>query len=84
MLEDDDERRGDWRNGGRNGPRKGEVRLKEAIGKCGVIVLKAPTGMVRAKQNKTFWSQKSECSSPLPRCFTKSGNTTEKNASCGR
>ncbi|MCJ1266973.1 hypothetical protein MMC22_006858 [Lobaria immixta] len=48
VPEDDDER-------GRHGPMKGEVRLKEALEQCGVIVRKAPAGMARAKQNKTCW-----------------------------
>lgn len=84
VLEHDHERGGGWRKGGRNGPIKGEVRLKEAMGNCGAIVRKAPAGMARAKQNKTFWNPKSGCASPLTRCFTKSNLNTEKNASCGR
>lgn len=65
VPEDDDER-------GRHGPMKGEVRLKEALEQCGVIVRKAPAGMARAKQNKTCWHPRSGCASLLPRCFTKS------------
>lgn len=84
MLEDNDERGGGWRNGGRNGPMKGEVRLRDAMEKCGVIVRKAPTGMARAKQNKTFWNPKSGRTSPPSSCFTKLELKIEKSPSCGR
>ncbi|MCJ1463442.1 hypothetical protein MMC07_002049 [Pseudocyphellaria aurata] len=59
MLADEDERGIGWKNGRRDRPMKGEVRLKEAMVNCGVTVRKAPTGMARAKQNKTFWNPKS-------------------------
>lgn len=71
VLEDDDARGGGWRNGRRNGPMKGEVQLKEAMNNFGVIVRKAPTGMGRAKQNKTFWHRKSGYTSLLSGCSTK-------------
>ncbi len=41
---------------------KGEAALEAAIEKCGVIVVKAPKGMSRAKQNKTHWSKKCDSS----------------------
>ncbi len=37
-----------------NYPVKGEIQLKNAIERCGVVVTKAPKGMTRSKQNGTF------------------------------
>ena len=39
-------------------PVKGEVRFKDAIQRCGVVVMKAPKGMTRSKQNGTSCSKK--------------------------
>ena len=37
---------------------KGEVNLKKALEKCGAIVMKAPKGMSRSKQNETHWDKR--------------------------
>ena len=37
---------------------KGEIQLKAALERCGVIVRKAPKGMTRSKQNETNCSKK--------------------------
>ncbi len=41
----------------RGKPLKGEVPMKEALERCGVIVARAPQGMSRAKANHTRWSK---------------------------
>ena len=40
------------------GPKKGEVNMRNATEKAGVIIQRAPKGMSRSKQNKTQWSKK--------------------------
>ncbi|MCJ1252198.1 hypothetical protein MMC24_000002 [Lignoscripta atroalba] len=43
------------------GPKKGEVNMRNATEKAGVIIQRAPKGMSRSKQNKTQWSKKQRC-----------------------
>ena len=47
-----------WKQKGLNGPKKGEMPMKAALEKCGVIVERAPEGMARRKQNETGWDKK--------------------------
>lgn len=42
----------------RPGPQKGEVNVQKAIERTGVIVDRAPKGMVRSRENKTHWHKK--------------------------
>ena len=42
----------------RGNPMKGEVAMKVALERCGVIVARAPKGMSRAKANHTQWHRK--------------------------
>ena len=58
VLDSADERELGWKNRGFHGPAKGEAKLKAAMEKCKAVVMKAPPGMVRAKQNKTYWHRK--------------------------
>lgn len=44
--------------GHRLGPRKGEVNVQRAIERTGVIVDRAPKGMVRSRENKTHWHKR--------------------------
>ena len=37
---------------------KGEVQMKDALARCGVIIDRAPKGMTRSKQNATNWAKK--------------------------
>ncbi|MCJ1404449.1 hypothetical protein MMC11_007674 [Xylographa trunciseda] len=45
----------------RDGPMKGEVNLRQALEKSGVVVERAPVGMKRNLQNKTSWSKNQRC-----------------------
>ncbi len=56
LYGDDDEEEG--RRKRRKQLVKGEAPLKAALEKSEVIVTKAPAGMERAKQNKTFWNRR--------------------------
>lgn len=47
-----------WRAKGLHGPEKGEVPLKAALERSRVIVVRAPKGMARSKQNETHWMKK--------------------------
>ncbi|MCJ1354897.1 MAG: hypothetical protein MMC33_004887 [Icmadophila ericetorum] len=44
-----------------NGPAKGEVNLKQALRTCGVFVERAPVGMSRQRDNKTYWKKIQKC-----------------------
>ncbi|MCJ1363666.1 hypothetical protein MMC16_002774 [Acarospora aff. strigata] len=52
---------GEAYRGRRAGPRKGEVNVLAAIRRTGVIVDRAPKGMVRSRENKTHWHKKHKC-----------------------
>lgn len=43
-------------------PVKGEKQFNAALQRCGVVVVKAPKGMTRSKQNQTICSKKYEVS----------------------
>lgn len=43
---------------GTSQPAKGEVPLKAALERCGVIIARAPKGMTRNRQNGTKWVKK--------------------------
>ena len=58
LLENENSKIPAWRQRGLNGPKKGEMPMKAAIEKCGVIVEQAPEGMARRKQNATYWDRK--------------------------
>ena len=58
LLKDQDSEQPAWKQQGLNGPRKGEMPMKAAIERCGVIVERAPEGMARRKQNVTGWDRK--------------------------
>ncbi|MCJ1391361.1 hypothetical protein MMC18_004224 [Xylographa bjoerkii] len=45
----------------RDGPMKGEVNLRQALDKSGVIIERAPVGMKRSLQNKTSWNKSQRC-----------------------
>ncbi|MCJ1433401.1 hypothetical protein MMC27_002761 [Xylographa pallens] len=45
----------------RDGPLKGEVNLRQALEKSGVVVERAPAGMKRSLQNKTSWNKNQRC-----------------------
>ncbi|KAL8743829.1 MAG: hypothetical protein Q9190_003854 [Brigantiaea leucoxantha] len=47
-----------WRIKRSHGPAKGEIFLKQAFQERRIVVDKAPDGMSRHKQNKTFWHKK--------------------------
>lgn len=49
---------GNSHRGRRSGPQKGEVNVQRAIERTGVIVDRAPKGMVRSKENRTHWHKK--------------------------
>ncbi|MCJ1288006.1 Box C/D snoRNA protein 1 [Xylographa opegraphella] len=50
----------------RDGPLKGEVNLRQALERSGVVVERAPVGMVRSLQNRTSWNRKFVTSAPQP------------------
>jgi len=56
QLTDNGDRRAS--HGHRLGPRKGEVNVQRALERTGVIVDRAPKGMVRSRENKTHWHKK--------------------------
>lgn len=58
VLDSGDEREMGWRQRGLHGPVKGEAKLKAALEQSGAIILKAPPGMTRRKQNTTQWNKK--------------------------
>ena len=55
-----------WKQKGLNGPKKGEMPMKAALEKSGVIVERAPEGMARRKQNATCWDRKCVSGSSIP------------------
>lgn len=58
LLQSRDNEKPIWRYDGLDGPRKGEMPMKAAIERCGVVVERAPEGMARRKQNATHWDRK--------------------------
>ncbi|MCJ1384969.1 hypothetical protein MMC17_008087 [Xylographa soralifera] len=57
----------------RDGPMKGEVNLRQALEKSGVIIERAPAGMKRSSQNKTSWNKNQRCISWTIEWITNSG-----------
>ena len=58
LLQGQDDGTPGWRQKGLDGPKKGEMPMKAAIERCGVIVERAPEGMARRRQNVTQWDRK--------------------------
>ena len=58
LLADQDSAVPAWKQQGLDGPKKGQMPMKAAIEKCGVVVERAPEGMARRKQNATCWDRK--------------------------